>query len=133
LSDFIGNDYDLIVIRLGFLGYKNVAMSGALKESLLIRQAINKPTWIIEEPNNPFQQGHFSWSQDLSEYINYYFKVINLSEGKTSENTYKCNPEAQIVSSAGLSVECDFDVPISVIDDPVLAKKSKKYKNRSSL
>src|SRR5690606_6881956 len=32
LGDFVGSDYQLAIIRLGFLGHKNIAGAGSLKE-----------------------------------------------------------------------------------------------------
>jgi len=71
LADLIGGDFDLVVIQLGYLGHKNVAAPGALKEALLIRQAANKPTWIVDpnEEAGRFQPGHHAYSQDLAEYL----------------------------------------------------------------
>jgi hypothetical protein len=71
LGDLLGGDFDLVIIQLGYLGYKNVAAPGALKEALLIRQAANKPTWIVDPNQNEgrFQPGHLAYSQDLAEYL----------------------------------------------------------------
>lgn len=82
LGDLVGGSYDLVVIRLGFLGYKNVAMPGILKETLMLRQALNLPTWIVEEPESIFGQGHFSWSLEVDEYIRRRFEVIDLTQEK---------------------------------------------------
>ena len=106
LSDFVGSQ-DLVVIRLGFLGYKNVAMSGALKETLMIRQALGKPTWILEEPNSVFDEGHHSWSLDVEEYIQHRYDVVELPQLADREYVPKRGriEVDSIASEDGLSVD----------------------------
>lgn len=58
---------NLLVIRLGFLGHKNVAASGALKEALMIRQAEDKPSWVVEEDTR--FGDCFSYGIDVHGYI----------------------------------------------------------------
>jgi hypothetical protein len=81
LSDYIGPDVDLVIIRLGYLGYKNIAMPGILKEALMIRGTALKPTWVVEEMGHPFADGHFSWSTDVEDYIQKNFQRIDLDPG----------------------------------------------------
>lgn len=81
LRDFIV-DYDLLIIRLGFLGYPNKAMSGALKEALGIREVETKPTWLVDRlPGYPFGPGHLSYSDDLDAYIKERFDIVELEAG----------------------------------------------------
>jgi len=86
LSDLIGNFYQLVVIRLGFLGYKNVAMPGILKEALLLRQGMNLPVWLVEEPESPFGPGHFSWSLEVNEYVGRRFENLDLTQPRDSSS-----------------------------------------------
>lgn len=79
LTDLIGPDFDLVIIRLGFLGHKNVAAPGALKEALMLREVGCKPTWIVEPPDVPFGPGHFTYSVDVGDYIENHFSVVNLT------------------------------------------------------
>ena len=87
LNDLLGKEYDFVIIRLGFLGHKNQAAPGAVKEALMIRDVAQKPTWIIEEPNSPFGYGNFTWSEDLQEYIDRNFKTVSL--GKTEGRVFE--------------------------------------------
>lgn len=80
LADIVGAEWDLLVIRLGFLGYKNVAMPGVLQEALMLREVALKPTWLIESPQAPFAPGHFAFSEEGFEYIQRRFEVIEISE-----------------------------------------------------
>lgn len=65
LTDLIGPEYDLVVIRLGFLGYKNKAAPGVLHEALKLRQSLNKPVWLIEESE---------WDLTRDENVDYFLK-----------------------------------------------------------
>lgn len=79
LGDLVGSDYDLVIIRLGFLGHKNVAAPGAFKEALMIREVACKPTWIVETPTNIFGYGCPTYSEDVADYIERHFEVLNLT------------------------------------------------------
>lgn len=48
VADLIGEDFDLVVIRLGVLAYKNVAAPAVLREALMVRESLGKPTWLFE-------------------------------------------------------------------------------------
>ncbi len=80
LNDIVGPEWDLLIIRLGFLGYKNQAMPGALKEALMLREVALKPTWIIEAPQAPYAPGHNAFSEETFDYIQRRFEMIPISE-----------------------------------------------------
>ncbi len=79
LADIVGTEYDLVIIKLGFLGYKNIAMPGILKESLMLREVACKPTWLVESPQAPFASGHFAHNDDVAEYIRTRFDSVKFS------------------------------------------------------
>lgn len=74
LADFV-RDPHLLIIRLGFLGYKNQAAPGVLKEALMHREVQRKPTWLIENPENTFIPGNYSYSDDVMSYIASHFSI----------------------------------------------------------
>lgn len=82
IGDLIGPDIDLVILRLGFLGYKNVAMPGVLKEALMLRESATKPTWLVETPDKPFTYGYFSYNEDVAEYIGKLFDVVTIKGDK---------------------------------------------------
>lgn len=84
LSDLVGPDIDLLILRLGFLGYKNQAMAGILKEALMIREFACKPTWIVEVPTSPFGPGHFSYSEEVGDYIAAGFQIVDLTRKESA-------------------------------------------------
>lgn len=86
LADLVGPEIDLVILRLGFLGYKNVAMPGVLKEALMIREFACKPTWIVEVPTSIYQPGHFSYSEDVDDYIKEHFEIVNLTRHESARS-----------------------------------------------
>ena len=80
LADFIGGDRELVIIRLGGLGYKNRAMPGIMHEALVLRRMASKPTWIIEEPNSIFGEGHFSYGPEAAREIRDHYQVVDLTD-----------------------------------------------------
>jgi hypothetical protein len=87
LGDLVGPDLDLVIIRLGFLGYKNISMPGALKEALMIRESAAKPTWLVEVPSSPYGPGHFSYNEDVGGYIERLFEVVDLVRERVERDT----------------------------------------------
>jgi hypothetical protein len=87
LGDLVGKEWDFVIIRLGYLGHKNVAAPGAVKEAVMIRDVLRKPTWLIEEPNSPFGPGNFTYSDELAEYIDRNFKTVSLGDSHDSAPT----------------------------------------------
>lgn len=85
LHDLLGEDFDLVILRLGFLGYKNVAMAGALLEGLRLREAAGLPTWIVEEPDKVFAQDHHAYSEEVANYIWDRYKVLDLTSSADRE------------------------------------------------
>lgn len=45
----------------------------------MLREVQCKPTWIVEEPHTPFGPGHHTYSDDVGEYIERYYEVLNLT------------------------------------------------------
>lgn len=102
LGDLIGDNYNLLIIRLGCLGYKNIAMPGILKEALMIRQVSMLPTWLVAEPDNPFVPGHFSYSDDVHSYIAHNkFEVLRISESAAAKEASFPKPLATQVDEDG--------------------------------
>ena len=78
LADLVGADLELVILRLGKLGYKNVAAPGVLKEALMLREVACLPTWLIEEPETPWGYGCHTFSDDVGDYIDRRFKIVSL-------------------------------------------------------
>ncbi len=142
IGDLVGPDIDLVILRLGFLGYKNVAMPGVLKEALLLRESADKPTWLVEIPNMPFTYGHFSHSEDVAEYVNrLYDKLTFKSEGRPYEQTIPFDDE--LGDEVGISAPLPVSRPrpstpqppppsIEIPDLDVVMESQPRYKKAGS-
>jgi len=53
----------LLVVLLGVKVARNSAMSEVLHETIRIRQFLNKPIWLVQEPNKLLEEGHLAWSR----------------------------------------------------------------------
>jgi hypothetical protein len=76
----------LLIVRLGVKMARNSAMPEVLVETIELREHLSKPTWIVEEPNRPLQEGHISWSRAVDESIEGWER-INLMGRKTETST----------------------------------------------
>lgn len=126
LTDYLGEHKELVIIRLGFLGYKNQAAAGYLKEALGVRQVAAKPTWIVEEPESPFGPGHFSYDQTIAEYIAKRFKVIDLVSDKKREIVPRGFEGAPLVEETGMSLDSEPTAPRKVVMPKAVFKAEEK-------
>lgn len=60
---------DLLIIRLGVKMARNSAMPEVLGEAIELRRHLNKPTWVVCEPDKPLEEGHISWSRAVEEML----------------------------------------------------------------
>lgn len=79
IADLVGRDYELVVICLGKLGYKNVAAAGVLREALMVRESLSKPTWLFED-SDPTVRWEHSRDLDVEQYIEKRFTTIDLED-----------------------------------------------------
>lgn len=94
VKDFIGEE-SLVIVRLGWLGYRNRAAAGYLKEALGIRERLRLPTWLSETPDRFFGPGDHMWDDDVDNYITTHFDSVDL---RTEEEVV--NPPVQVSASA---------------------------------
>ena len=148
VEDLIGGTYSLAIIRTGFLGWKNQAMGGILKEALMVRQALNLPTWLVEDPNSPFDETNYSWSRDVGDYVRDRFEsiVIEGNAGPSAREGELANDDERAAVTAPNPVKPSprpkpaEDRPVrreerlAVDDDPVLSGGGYKssFKKRKS-
>lgn len=77
---------DIVFLTIGVLSYENVAMPGIIMECLRLREYKNKPTWIINKPDDPFNESHEAYSAELDHYIDTHFNYVRIeSEIEESE------------------------------------------------
>jgi hypothetical protein len=124
-------DPDLVIVRLGKLGHKNIAAAGYLKEALMIREVNNKPTWLVEEPDNPYTavmidgtlQGNYSYSEETAGYIHDHFEEFDLTTGDDKE--YVSSPVTVMQSGESDpitgSIEEEPDMMVTSDEDEVVS------------
>lgn len=81
LADLLGRKYDLAIVHLGFLTSNNRAMPSVLQEALMVREAAYLPTWVVEETQKPFMQGHRAWSPAVAQYLQEKYQRVALAGG----------------------------------------------------
>lgn len=60
---------DLLIVRLNKLSYKNKAAAGALEEALSHRLDYDRPVWAVNDPDNPFNQASYAYSNSVWELL----------------------------------------------------------------
>lgn len=100
------NAPDLVIIRLGHIIHFNKAAANVLLEALLIRQALGKPTWLLELGGKRFQPfrmdgglslGMVCCSYEARALVDKYYEslALSLTEGLTPLQT-----ESRVVDNA---------------------------------
>ncbi len=91
ISDFVGPP-DLLVIRLNTLTNKNKAVPGVLLESVKTRYDYGKPTWLLSDPERPFDPHSLSYSEEAGVLIASAFEKVRIPKinkaGSEQANTF---------------------------------------------
>jgi hypothetical protein len=121
LGDLI-EDYALIILKVGRLGYKNRAASGAIQEFLLIRESQRKPTWVVIDGDHywdrmdPETQDYgYSYSTAVEAHLDRWFEEIEITSADPGEG-FKARMDNHII------VEDDVTVPSKPARKPVKAE-----------
>lgn len=67
---------DLLIIKLGVKAAANKRMPEVLMESLQMRDYLEKPTWILDQPYHPFGPGHLCYSQASRDLLEGWSRVL---------------------------------------------------------
>jgi len=57
--------YDLVVLRLGVKMARNSALPEVLMEALSLREHLDLPTWVWDQPTKPLGEGHRCFSMEV--------------------------------------------------------------------
>ena len=63
---------ELLIVILGIKAAANREMPQVLFETLQLRALREKPTWVIDQPTNPFRMGHICWSGQVQASLDEY-------------------------------------------------------------
>jgi len=129
LTDILGPDVDLVILRIGKLGYPNKAMPGILKEALMLREAASKATWINETPDSFFGPGHFSYDENVAEYIEKRFAIMDL----TNKNRTKEAPQGCYIPSEPVDVDMNSPPQAQIVTEKAWESAPKpRFESRPS-
>lgn len=78
----------LLIIRLGIKMARNSAMPEVLTETIELRAHLNKPTWLVVEPDKPLEEGHLAWSRSVEDAIDGW-DIVALVKVKSTKTEYK--------------------------------------------
>lgn len=69
---------ELLIVVVGVKAARNSAMSEVMLEVLNHRAHINKPTWVVDQPDYRLAEGHISYSNAVGAVIQRWNSAINL-------------------------------------------------------
>ncbi len=85
IDDLVAETYDLVIIRLGILGHKNVAAANVLREALMLRtERYNKPTWLFLSSDPEIRWQH-SRDDAVDSYVQARFTAVELESDSKNE------------------------------------------------
>lgn len=86
----------LLVLRVGVKAARNSAMPEVLLEALQHRSMVDRPTWVVETPGYPLEEGHISFDYRVGEYLeDWDFLELDDNEKYEVPKTNKAMPETQ--------------------------------------
>lgn len=68
LTDLV-EPWDLVIFRLGVKTARNSATPEVLLEALYHRDQMGLPTWVADDPQKPFKEGHLAWSYEAGTFL----------------------------------------------------------------
>lgn len=72
--------FDLLIIVLGVKAAKNREMPNVLLEAINEREMKGKPTWVVDSPARPLQEGHICYNDGVMEALDN-FRRVRLTTG----------------------------------------------------
>lgn len=66
---------ELLVVLVGVKAARNEAMPEVLLEALQHRAHLSKPTWVVDHPDKPLQDGHISYSHSVGQFLSDWSRI----------------------------------------------------------
>jgi hypothetical protein len=85
VADLVGKEFDLVILQLGHLRYKNIAAAPVLLEALMMRASLGKATWLFES-SDPWWRWNMSKDPDIELYVDEHFSKLRLAGGDDSDH-----------------------------------------------
>ena len=109
LHDLVYPD-PLLIVRLGMLAHTNRAAANVLLETLNIRAAESKATWLVEG-TVPFGTGHKFYNEEVGRYIQENFEVINVGGDIEAERKLQAQLRGMRLDSTTMDAE-ESEAPV---------------------
>ena len=93
LQDFV-EPPELLIIQLGVKSARNSAMSEVFLEALRIRMSVDRPTWVFDQRESPFDISHLAYSQEAYDELSR-FKRVDLTSPVKSATIVKSAPVSE--------------------------------------
>lgn len=132
----------LLIIVAGVKAARNSAMHEVVMEALRHREHINKPTWVVDQPDYPLANGHISYSPQVGEFLRYlpHLKLKKLSSDKTTDPAVPPVPTLGVRMMSFAESALDAQTPVvdhieepQDIDAPPVKKPKDARSTRSEL
>lgn len=78
LSDLV-EPPELLVIQLGVKSSRNSAMPEVFEEALSLRESLDLPTWVFDQPTHPYNESHLCYSLTALDRL-YDFERVKIGE-----------------------------------------------------
>lgn len=97
----------LVVVMLNKLGHKNVAAAGFLIEALTVRIDKRKPTWVVNDKDNPFGPGCFAYTEAVKSFLHMAFHKVDVPRILKFDGNEEATPQslAPVRTQPALDVE----------------------------
>lgn len=120
---------DLLIIQLGVKSARNSAMAEVLVETLERREYVDKPTWVFDQPEHPFNDAHLCYSPTSATILNSFERIDLKREGKRTAAVQKQkkrtgSPRISISAIAGVDVGGTSSTEAPIPKEPT----KKRYK-----
>ena len=104
LRDVVNPNFDLVVVRLGFVGHTNRALANVIRESLMVREAVGKASWVVERGSQynsmtfdavdlNGRPKHTAYGPELADYLDTnYTSMLLTAEGVEEEEPAEAPP-----------------------------------------
>jgi hypothetical protein len=71
----------LLVVRTGVKAARNSATPEVLLETLTIRESLDLPTWVWDQPHYPLDKGNITWSEEVGHWLGHWEHISTDESG----------------------------------------------------
>jgi hypothetical protein len=116
---------ELLVVKMGVKIARNVAMSEVLAETILQREHLSLPSWVVDQPKNRLLEGHICWSTVVAQ-CTADWEVVELASEQ--EEDFSKDPGMTIIGGASQSSVTLDDDNFDTFNDMEATKEARTKK-----